>query len=122
MDPDRVEWPETISVDEVVERYAYPGEPQSLGALASRFPGVGTDRPPGEAMGEGIFPLVDGLERADYGDPEGSPEWWTEELKLALGALCYGADLVAAWRAVAQLPEEEIERILRAARERSTGS
>ena len=122
MNPDRVEWPDTISIDEVVERYAYPGEEECLAALARRFPGVDEDLSPAQALGAGIDTLIDGLVASNYGDPEGPTEWWTEELSLALGAMCNADDIVAAWRALAELPEEEIERIIGAASGLGAGS
>ena len=122
MNPDRVEWPDTISIDEVVERYAYPHEEEYLAALARRFPGVEGGHTPAWALSDGILRLIDGLVAAGYGDPNGPSEWWTEELGLALGAINHGDELVAAWRAFAELPEEEIERIIAAANGPGAGS
>jgi hypothetical protein len=116
LNPDRIEWSgDTVSVDEVVERFAYPNEPQALAVVASRFPGVPPTCSPAWALHAALFPLIDGLERMEHGDPEGSPESWSPELLMAYGALIYGSDLVEAWRLFAQLPHQERERVIAAA-------
>ena len=116
MNPDRVEWSgKTVGVDEVVERYAYPGEPESLAVIARRFPGVPPTCSPADVLNAALFPLIDGLERCEHGDSEGDINLWSPELEMVYGAVNNGEDLVEAWRLFAQLPEQERERVIAAA-------
>ena len=109
MNPDRVVWSGgTIGADELVDRFAYPGELEVLALLARRFPDVPQTGSPASALCVAVLPLIDGLERMGHGDPCSSPEWWSPEILTAYEALGYGSELVEAWRLFFLLPDERV--------------
>ena len=103
MSLDSIDWDSEMGFFDL---FAYPGELAKLSKLARRLTDITDDF---EALTQGVFSLVDGLESAGYGDQDSA-------LQVARAVLDDPDQIVAAWRALAELPGELIDRVVGLAR------
>jgi hypothetical protein len=89
-----------------LDAFAFPGELARLSSLAQRFFDRANDF---EALTNGLLLLIDGLEAAGYGEGD-------RVHACARAALKDINAIVDAWRALAELPRKEIDRIIGFAR------
>lgn len=122
MNMDGANWPVSDRIA-FLESFAYPGEIPMLAELARRFLNPPTRVDDSDALGLAILPLADALSDSGYNwypfiGIERQEDWTVLDFAYAALAEVGPEDWsVRTWRAVAELPYSEVQRLIRCAQE-----
>ena len=98
-----------LLIKETLPSYAYPGEIPRLARIARLFILPEQELDDGDALGEGIFGLVDALQKTGYGDYVDPSH---PLVVTAIDAIAYVDHVMLAWREFRELPADEQGRII----------